>query len=89
MIPNSKGSQCFAERLSPTIGRRTRRQLPLFSDGNQNNINRRKHGRKPFSRTVAYFWGLPQITIEILKIICVYQRHLRTHFFLLYLLWRR
>ncbi|MDR2116837.1 MAG: hypothetical protein LBP87_10710 [Planctomycetaceae bacterium] len=26
MITNSKGSQCFAEGLSPTIGRRTRRQ---------------------------------------------------------------
>ncbi|MDR2115403.1 MAG: hypothetical protein LBP87_03370 [Planctomycetaceae bacterium] len=34
MITNSKGSQCFAEGLSPTIGRRTRRQGTLFSDGN-------------------------------------------------------
>ncbi|MDR2115558.1 MAG: hypothetical protein LBP87_04175 [Planctomycetaceae bacterium] len=41
MITNSKGNQCFAEGLSPTIGRRTRRQLTLFSDGNENNTNRR------------------------------------------------
>ncbi|MDR2117316.1 MAG: hypothetical protein LBP87_13140 [Planctomycetaceae bacterium] len=42
MITNSKGSQCFAGN----IGRRIRRQLTLFSDGNENNINRRNLSAK-------------------------------------------